>query len=109
MLQPDLGLCGGMTEGKKIADMAYTYDVGIQAHVCGTPISVAAGVQLEAAIANFTIHETHVSCLHDDFRKMGVYDDYVPVNGYITVPDRPGIGQELSDAALRRAIIATVK
>ncbi|WP_298021197.1 mandelate racemase/muconate lactonizing enzyme family protein [uncultured Dysosmobacter sp.] len=109
MLQPDLGLCGGLTEGKKIADMAYTYDVGIQAHVCGTPISVAAGVQLEAAIANFTIHETHVSCLHDDFREMGTYDDFVPINGYITVPDRPGIGQELSDAALRRAVIATIK
>lgn len=109
MLQPDLGLCGGLTEGKKIADMAYTYDVGIQAHVCGTPISVAAGVQLEAAIANFTIHETHVSSLHDDFREMGVYDDFVPINGYITVPNRPGIGQELSEAALRRAVIRTVR
>lgn len=37
MIQPDIGICGGITEGKKIADMAYTYHVGVQAHVCGTP------------------------------------------------------------------------
>ena len=37
MIQPDLGNCGGITEGKKICDMASTYDVGVQAHVCGSP------------------------------------------------------------------------
>jgi L-alanine-DL-glutamate epimerase-like enolase superfamily enzyme len=109
MLQPDIGICGGITECKKIADMAYSYDVGIQAHVCGTPISVAAGVHLEAAIANFTIHETHIASITPEFVSFGVYDDFVPVDGYITVPDRPGLGQELSEAVLNRAIIETVK
>ena len=109
MIQPDIGLAGGITEVKKIADMAYSYDVGVQAHVCGTPISVAAGVHLEAAIANFTIHEAHISCLTPANLSLGVYDDFTPVNGEITVPDRPGLGQELSDAALRRAVIETVK
>ena len=107
MIQPDIGLCGGITEAKKIADMAYTYDVGVQAHVCGTPISVAAGVHLEAALANFTIHETHVSSITSEMVSLGLYDDFVPVDGYITVPDRPGLGQELSEKALSRAIIET--
>ena len=40
---------------------------------------------------------------------MGVYQDFVPVNGYITVPDRPGIGQELSEEALQKAVTFTVK
>ncbi len=109
MIQPDIGICGGITECKKIADMAYAYHVGVQAHVCGTPISVAAGVHLEAAIANFTIHETHVTSVTPGFRNLGVYDDFVPVNGYITVPDRPGIGQDLSEEAFRRAVKDTVK
>ena len=109
MIQPDMGICGGMTEMKKICDMAYTFDVGVQAHVCGTPISVAAGVQLEAAIPNFTIHETHVSSVQPGFRSIGEYDDFVPVNGYITVPDRPGIGQDLSKDVMNRFVIETVK
>lgn len=109
MIQPDIGICGGITECKKIADMAYSYQVGVQAHVCGTPISVAAGVQLEAAIANFTIHETHVSSVMSGFLSLGVHNDFLPVNGYITVPDRPGIGQELSEEAFRRAVMNTVK
>lgn len=109
MIQPDMGICGGLTEMKKIADMAYTYDVGVQAHVCGSPISVAAGVQFEAAIPNFTIHETHGTSLAPNILAMGVYQDFLPVNGYITVPDRPGIGQELSEEALNWAVIETVK
>ena len=35
--------------------------------------------------------------------------DYQPVNGYFDVPDLPGIGQELSDKALKSAKITTLK
>ena len=72
--QPDLGTCGGITEGKKIADMAYCYDVGIQAHVCCGPISIAAALQFEAALPNFYIHEVHVSHTGDELRRLGIYD-----------------------------------
>lgn len=34
--QPDLCLCGGITEGKKICDYANIYDTTVQVHVCGT-------------------------------------------------------------------------
>ena len=108
-IQPDIGNCGGITECKKIVDLAYAFDVGVQAHVCGTPISVAAGVQLEAAAPNFIIHEAHISSLTQENRALGVYDDFLPVDGYITVPDRPGLGQELSQEALKRAIVKTVQ
>jgi L-alanine-DL-glutamate epimerase-like enolase superfamily enzyme len=39
---------------------------------------------------------------------MCVYD-YQPVNGAFAVPDKPGIGQELSEKALREAEIVTIK
>ena len=107
MIQPDLGNCGGLTEGKKICDMAYTYDVGVQAHVCASPIAAAAAMQLEAAIPNFYIHEHHVYNRFDMNKRLAMHD-YQPQNGYISVPDLPGIGNELSGYALSSALKVTV-
>ena len=42
--QPDLGTCGGITEVKKICDMAYAYDVAVQIHACGSPLNTAAAL-----------------------------------------------------------------
>lgn len=39
LIQPDVGNTGGITEAKKICDMAYVYDVGVQFHVCGGPMA----------------------------------------------------------------------
>lgn len=99
IIQPDLCNTGGITEGKKICDMAHVYDIGVQIHVCGGPISTAAALQLEAVIPNFVIHEHHQMALVDTNIKLCKYD-YQPKNGYFEVPDRPGIGQELTDAAI---------
>lgn len=108
MIQPDIGNCGGLTEAKKIADMAYIYDVGVQAHVCTSPIGVAAALHLEAAIPNFTIHEHHFANTTRSIIDQCEYD-YQPVNGYFEIPDLPGLGQELSKMAVENAEIVTVK
>lgn len=108
MIQPDLGNCGGITEGKKICDMARVYDVGVQTHICGGPQATADTLQLEAVIPNFLIHEHHQAALLQDNIRTGIYD-YQPVNGYFTVPDLPGVGQELSQEAMDTAIKVTVK
>ena len=97
--QPDMGTCGGFTEVKKICDMAYTYDVAIQIHACGSPLSTAASLQMEAAIPNFVIHEHHQCNMVHSHIKLCRYD-YQPVNGRFKVPDLPGLGQELSDFVL---------
>ncbi|MBN1382530.1 MAG: mandelate racemase/muconate lactonizing enzyme family protein [Deltaproteobacteria bacterium] len=107
LIQPDLGTCGGITEGKKICDMAYTYDVSVQAHVCASPLSTAAALQLEAVIPNFCIHEHHVVNLTSYNKELCIYD-YQPVDGYMSVPDIPGIGNELSEYALETADKLTV-
>ncbi len=108
LIQPDIGICGGVTEVKKICDMAQTYDVGAQMHVCCSPISLAFALQVEAAIPNFTIHEHHMSSTLPCVTEMCEFD-YQPENGEFTVPDRPGIGQELSAKALAEAEIVTVE
>jgi L-alanine-DL-glutamate epimerase-like enolase superfamily enzyme len=108
IIQPDIGNCGGITECKKICDMAHIYDVGVQTHVCSSPVSVAISLHLEAAIPNFVIHEHHIcntlpstiaECVHD----------YQPKNGYCAIPEIPGHGQELSKDALKTAHIETIK
>lgn len=107
VIQPDLCLCGGLTEAKKICDMAYTYDCAVQIHVCGSPISKAAALQIEAVIPNFIIHEHHQRALNPESRATCVYD-YQPVNGRYAIPDKPGIGQELTPEAIAESTIVTV-
>lgn len=105
--QPDVGTCGGITEAKKICDMANIYDVAIQAHACGSPISSTVALHLEAAIPNFIIHEHHLCFLHDYNRRLCT-QDYQPERGRIKIPDLPGLGNEWSEEGLANAIKVVV-
>lgn len=107
VIQPDICLCGGITEAKKICDMAATYDVNVQIHVCGSPISKAAALQVEAAIPNFIIHEHHQRALNPESRATCLYD-YQPINGVYEIPDRPGIGQEPTEHAIEQSYIQKI-
>ena len=107
VIQPDICLCGGLTEAKKICDMSHAYDCAAQIHVCGSPISKAAALQIEAAIPNFIIHEHHQRALSPAMRETCLYD-YQPVNGKYKVPDLPGLGQELTPETIKKCEIVTV-
>jgi galactonate dehydratase len=108
MIQPDLCLVGGLTEGKKVCDYAHVYDITVQMHVCGSPISTAAALQLEAVIPNFQIHEHHTAALKLGNRELCV-QDYQPQNGKYTVPDLPGLGLELNEQVISRSPYVVVK
>lgn len=108
VIQPDICTCGGITEVKKICDMAHIYDVTVQIHVCGGPISTAAALQMEAAIPNFMIHELHRYALLEPNTKTCVHN-YMPENGMYSVPDLPGLGQELTPETLAASRVVTVK
>lgn len=108
ILQPDIGLCGGFTEAKKICDYADMYDIQVQAHVCGGPVATAASLHLETAIPNFYIHEHHTYATKDWNRELCI-QDYQPQNGYMTVPELPGLGIELNDAIVMKSRLFEVK
>ena len=99
VIQPDLGNCGGITEVKKICDMAHIFDVGVQIHTCSTHLLTPPSVVLEACIPNFVIHEQHVNTLYPELRELTT-KHYDCVNGYLDVPDEPGIGNEWSEKFL---------
>lgn len=103
VIQPDIGNCGGITEAKKICDMAYVYDVSVQAHVCASPLSTAAALHLEAAIPNFVIHEHHVNNLSEQNKVLAV-KDLQPRNGRYKIPEEPGLGNELSDFCFKNTL-----
>ena len=101
VIQPDLCLVGGITEGKKICDYANVYDITVQVHVCGSPISTAAALQVEAVIPNFLIHEHHTYALKNHNRELCI-QDYQPEKGQFVTPDLPGLGLDLNDDVVMR-------
>jgi L-alanine-DL-glutamate epimerase-like enolase superfamily enzyme len=108
VIQPDMCTCGGFTEVKKICDMAHVYDVTVQIHVCGGPISTAAALHIEAVIPNFIIHELHRYALLKPNTQTCTYN-YMPKNGMYEVPELPGLGQELTPETIKASIVETVK
>ena len=108
LLQPDIGLCGGLTEAKKICDYADMYDVKIQAHVCGGPVATMAALHLETAIPNFLIHEHHTYAIKDFNRELCLQDPQ-PINGFFSVSEDPGLGIELNDEVLKHSHKITVR
>jgi len=107
IVQPDLGNVGGLTEAKKIADLALLYGVQVSTHVCGGPIVTAAALHFAAAVPNFYLHEHHASSYVPANRKLGK-NTYLAENGYLPVPEAPGIGQEPSEEALAGAVSVVV-
>ena len=79
--------------------MAHTYDITVQIHCCGSPITMATALQIETVIPNLMIHE-HVSASGAKENRELVTPDLNPVNGYFTVPEGPGLGIELNEEAV---------
>lgn len=108
IIMPDLQKCGGLLEGRKIADMAHTYYVPVAPHCVVSPIGYMASCHVCAAIPNFLVLEWHwITRLQawKDFVKEG---DIIE-KGWVNITDRPGIGVEMNDAAARKLVLRGTK
>jgi galactonate dehydratase len=102
LVQPDLGLTGGVTEMKKIAAYADTYGIPFQPHRYAGPIVTAASTQVSASVPNAAMQEWVVNELPD---VLDIVDDPLErhaANGQLVVPDKPGIGVNLNAAIVGR-------
>jgi galactonate dehydratase len=97
ILQPDLGLAGGISETKKIATFAETYDLHVQPHNCASPVATAASVQLDCTIPNFIIQEWFPYQSEEHYAVVTEPLEPQVVNSYLPVPTKPGLGIELDD------------
>ena len=87
----DLTWCGGISEGKKISDMANTYYIPSMMHTSGGPILWYASAHLAAAVTNLFYVESVYPEWHDR-NKLFFEDPLSVVNGHITPPELPGLG-----------------
>ena len=96
VIQPDIGLCGGITEAMRISASAQAHQVMVQPHNCGGPISTAACLQVDSVIPNLQFQE--IFPYFDDGRRNLVQSAYEQKieNGHLAVPDLPGLGLELN-------------
>lgn len=97
-VRPDVCLAGGLTHSKKIAALAEAYYVGVVPHNPLSPISTAACLQLAACIPNFAIQEYPTGELEPPKSEI-VKSPLRQQDGFLIIPDAPGIGIELSDDA----------
>jgi len=96
-IQPDISHAGGIMELKKIAAVADTYYIPFAPHNPSGPVANAATLQLAACCPNFNILEIMYS---DVVWRADLSDESLHYeNGYITIPDKPGLGIELNEEA----------
>lgn len=94
LIHPDVLTTGGMLETKKIGDMAYDYGVAVALHMAESPIGAMAAVHVGAALPQLMCMEYHsVDVPHWQDIVNGLPKPLIQ-NGYITVPDAPGLGIE---------------
>ena len=105
VVQPDLSHAGGITECKKIADMAEAYDVALAPHCPLGPIALASCIQVDACASNALIQEQSLDIHYNETAdvleyladpSVFAYDD-----GYVPLPDGPGLGIEIDEAYVR--------
>jgi galactonate dehydratase len=109
ILQPDIGNTGGIMEAKKIAAMAETYNMRISPHNCASPVSTAADLQLDACIANFLIQEVYPYRVPEHFQLVDHAPELEIRDGFMPIPNRPGLGVELAEERVRPFLWAHCK
>jgi galactonate dehydratase len=90
----DVVWAGGLTESRKIAQLADTWHLPIAPHDCTGPIALAASLQLAAHATNAKIMETVRGFVRGWYRE--VLSDPIELDGgWAQIPDRPGLGTRL--------------
>lgn len=106
IIQPDICHAGGILELKKIAAMAEAYYVSVQPHNSNGPIGTIASLHVDASIPNCIIQEFFYPYL-DHYNEI-LTEPIEYVDGYLKIPDRPGLGTDINEEAiLKRPPIET--
>jgi L-alanine-DL-glutamate epimerase-like enolase superfamily enzyme len=96
VVAPDVPKMGGLAEAKRVADLADLYDMAVGPHNVSSPIGTLAACHMLATVPNFLILEFH-GCHVPWWSDLVQGPQPVIKDGYITVPDGPGLGVELNE------------
>lgn len=101
IVQPDVLHAGGITELRKIANLAETYGVEVAPHQCSGPVGHVASLAAMSVCRNFLLQEWEAA---DDavFQELtgGAYP--VQSGGVVTLPTAPGLGLRVNFAELKK-------
>lgn len=107
IIQPDLSHAGGISECRRIAAMAEAYDVAVAPHCPLGPLALAACVQLSACTPNVVLQEMslgiHYNVGHDLFSFVSNPEVLTPVQGFLPIPEEPGLGVAIDEDGVRKA------
>ena len=101
VIMPDIPKCGGLSECRKIANLAELYYIPFAPHNVASPIGTLASAHVCATVPNFLVLEFH--WLHRDYWTTIIQEkEDIIKDGFITLTDRPGIGVELDEEVARQ-------
>ncbi len=104
IIEIDISQAGGLLEAKRIADLAYVYNIPVATHNVMGPVATIASANCAAAMPDFLGHESF------DFKNGSragegdviIYDREIIQDGYIQLSDKPGLGVEINkDVAMK--------
>lgn len=109
ILQPDLSLCGGFWQGRKIAELAHLHHLRLSPHVWGGAVGLAAALHYISGLSVYP-HSSNVPrpvLLEYDLGENPLRDSLlkeplVPLDCVIAVPERPGLGIDIDMEAVER-------
>jgi len=90
----DLCWCGGLSEARKIAAMAETYQLPVAPHTAGGPLLFYASTHFSTAATNLWIQESCQRFYELDWPTM-LENPIIPHDGSVTVPELPGFGMQI--------------
>lgn len=109
IVQPDLGRAGGLSESRFLAKLATTENVAVYPHVWNGGVGVAAALQFAASLPSYPHNDNLPEPFLFEFdrsenplREELITEPFDPSGGTLDVPQGPGLGVEVDEAAVER-------
>ena len=107
IIQPDLSHAGGISEVRRIAAMAETYDVALAPHCPLGPVALAACLQVDLASINACLQEQSIGMAYNKGQEIDSYlrdpAVFAYQNGYVPLLTSPGLGVDVDEEIVRRS------
>ena len=107
IIQPDLSHAGGISEVRRIAAMAETYDVALAPHCPLGPVALAACLQVDFASINACLQEQSIGMAYNKGQEIDSYlrdpAVFAYQNGYVPLLTSPGLGVDVDEEIVRRS------
>jgi galactonate dehydratase len=98
IVMPDVTRCGGISELRKMANLAETWNVPVAPHNPNGPLSTIASAHVMASVPNF-FRQEFMFC-DVPWRDECLSYPLPIANGFFTIPDRPGLGFDVNPSVL---------